>query len=122
MTVSLTLWCLQTFGERLEGVDYVDTFRNLRLKHEQNSERVGEEGIGLGSADAGPPPAPQTIAAHRQLNAQRRRRDERSLDKGALDHSSHQPVESVHGSCAPHSVVGVLTVIAMKALWHAGRR
>lgn len=63
---------VDAFAPRLAAVDYVDTFEQLRARHEQNQECVR----------AGPPGAP-AAAQQADLAAQRRRRDDRSLDKGA---------------------------------------
>ncbi|KAK9907487.1 hypothetical protein WJX75_004578 [Coccomyxa subellipsoidea] len=74
---------IEQFGGRLASCNYVDTFRNLKLKYEQNQEWGA-----AGEHDA--LPTPSTVAAQHALAESRQRRDERSLDKDEEDYFSKE--------------------------------
>ncbi|EIE26200.1 DUF625-domain-containing protein [Coccomyxa subellipsoidea C-169] len=82
---------VEQFGGRLAGCDYVDTFRNLKLKYEQNQEWGA-----AGEHDA--LPTPSTVAAQHALAESRQRRDERSLDKDEEDYFSKEDDDEDDGS------------------------
>ncbi|KAK9823072.1 hypothetical protein WJX81_007297 [Elliptochloris bilobata] len=69
---------VEAFAPRLAAVDYVDTFEQLRTRHEQNREQFGMRDASSGAATQ------QTV------DEQRLRRDDRALDKDEEDYFSRE--------------------------------
>uniref|UniRef100_A0A061R721 Protein phosphatase 4 regulatory subunit 3 n=1 Tax=Tetraselmis sp. GSL018 TaxID=582737 RepID=A0A061R721_9CHLO len=72
----------QCYNEALEDIDYVDTFKQLKIKYEQSQERRVEASAGAAPTTSGG----ATQRARDMLMANRRRRDERGLDKDEEDY------------------------------------
>ncbi|CAL8462717.1 g2250 [Coccomyxa elongata] len=90
---------VEQYGTRLASCTYVDTFRNLKLKYEQNQE-WGTSG------DHEALPTPSTVAAQHALAESRQRRDERSLDKDEEDYFSKEDDDDEEGGGGGAGVSG----------------
>lgn len=86
---SLVAHLVENYGERLAGVDYVDTFSALRLKYDQAQDRSG--GV---SNDV-------TSAAQAALEQQRTRPDERAPTKDEEDYFGEGDDEEAPPAPAP---------------------
>jgi hypothetical protein len=62
---------VERHGERLMSVDYVETFKNMRIKYDQMKDRESDRG--------GTGPGEQSCD---DMNVNRKRRDDRTMDKG----------------------------------------
>lgn len=124
------------YGHRFEDIDYVDTFKVLKIKYEQNHEGAngggaadGEGGAAGGRAEEGqagfrgrfsfgPGGEPQGLSVGGRLVPQRRRRDERGLDRDEEVRGGEGLLLSTDSAC-----MGMCTpLLAPGPLAHAGCR